>query len=302
MESAFQANPFLTDREKQTSNLELGEEIADIETMRKVEDAISAGMPIEYVKELKIRLNELNELEFDQLRDEAALLTPVLETIATSLTSSLSDAFKSFFDGSKNGFEAMRDMAVSVLDQIATKAFDIASAEIVSSIFGGLFGGVGGGLGALFGANKGGMVKGYNMGGMVDSYSDGGAIKSFGGIQSALDAESGTPVLAALHIGEQVLTDINGDAQYFRKLKASGAWDKMKNTGSYNYGGMVNSYNSGGNVQNRPTENKFGKMQSGNSTVVMNISTPDEGGFRRNEKQILRRQQEMMSRSKRRYG
>lgn len=299
LENQFQSNPFLSDRDRQLADINLAEQVAEMEMARKVEDAISAGMPVEYVIELQRRLQELNELEFDQLKQQAQAFTPLLETLATSLRSSLGEAFKSFFDGSKNGFEALRDMAISVLDSIASKAAEIAASELISSVVGGLFGGGGAAKGILsiFGANRGGMVNSYKGGGMVNSY-------NLGGIASALAKESGTPVLAALHAGEQVLTDLNGDAQYFRKLKASGQWDRMKgsNVGTYNYGGMVKSYNNGGTVQNRATENKYSKMQGGNTTVVMNISTPDEGGFRRNEKQLLRRQQDMMKRAQRRYG
>jgi hypothetical protein len=98
------------------------------------------------------------------------------------------------------------------------------------------------------------------------------------------------PVLAVLHKGEEVLSDLNGDAQLSRVLKRTGKWDDLK-ADYYANGGTV-----GRMVSPYWEEESSGRGRSGrrgpvaSGTTVNNyieVHANDANSFRKSENQIL---------------
>jgi hypothetical protein len=87
------------------------------------------------------------------------------------------------------------------------------------------------------------------------------------------------PVLAALHMNEQVLTTKNKDAQAFRAFQQSGVWDALKET---------HGFASGGQVGKKYDDNiRFNRINNKNNTK--SINTVNNFNFTSTETQLIKR-------------
>jgi tape measure domain-containing protein len=103
------------------------------------------------------------------------------------------------------------------------------------------------------------------------------------------------PYLAVLHQGEAVLSTLNGDAQRYRALKASGVWSQVPNfangtDGLYQksraYTGNWSRLSNAGGAMDAPLTTTTNQRQSVAYKPTFNIQTPDANSFRRSQRQI----------------
>jgi hypothetical protein len=94
-----------------------------------------------------------------------------------------------------------------------------------------------------------------------------------------------TPRLIVGHDGEEVLSTLNQDAQTFRSLKQSGAWDSLKR----------NTYATGGTIGHSRTANGSNVSQNSSTTNVFLSGITSEQSFRENRSRVAMT-------AKRRYG
>lgn len=226
------------------------------------------------------------------------------QQIQSGLSSAFETLFQDLTNGTKTLGQAFQDFGRNVLQMIAKILLQLAAMRIAKAITGGLFGGAGGGgglLGGLFRFADGGEVPHFDKGGPVidvpyqvmevQHLANGGMAESLGfAVMAAMQKEGANAVPAVLHTGEQVLTDKNGDAQFYRALEKSGRWMELKKSGVQNYdqGGIVGSAmarQSGGGGSSG------GRGRGSTSVTVNNQNTyvvSDVNDLRRSEKQRQR--------------
>jgi hypothetical protein len=108
------------------------------------------------------------------------------------------------------------------------------------------------------------------------------------------------PQLAVVHEGEEILTTMNEDAQTFRTLQKSGAWDLIK--------GGANNYAYGGTIGPKVTRANFVTTKKGNdksggdnyNTIINVPGINDRAQFQRTQTQIANRNNNLQQRSARR--
>ena len=93
------------------------------------------------------------------------------------------------------------------------------------------------------------------------------------------------PQLVVAHKGEEILTTLNQDAQFWRSLKRSGQWDELKTNGmpSYAYGGTIGGSSSGSTTAMTRTRSPIVQ----NTTFVIQANDPN--AFRSTESQVRER-------------
>jgi hypothetical protein len=103
------------------------------------------------------------------------------------------------------------------------------------------------------------------------------------------------------HVGEQILTTHNGDAQLFRQLETNGEWDRIKYNFKYQ-GDAIPNFRDGGSVGNINTSNKRTPQVSTQGAVynyAINVTTKDADSFRKSKSLIAQEQKLMMERNNR---
>jgi hypothetical protein len=203
----------------------------------------------------------------------------------SSLTNLFSSLFTDVAGGAKTAGEAFMDFARSVVQGIAQMAAEMlakfAIFQLMSAFFPGsakLLGGASSGGGSSFlGTLLGGFLGGKAHGGTIQAYAGGGEI---GRVMAQERAISGkTPRLIVAHDGEEILSTLNGDAQSFRSLKQSGAWDGIKN----------NRYATGGTIGGLRGDSGMGGGGASGGASVTNVfvtGATDEKSFRDNRSRV----------------
>jgi tape measure domain-containing protein len=234
------------------------------------------------------RLKELNEAKLDNVSKEFSTLANVLG--------------------------AVKDAVLEVAGSIAKLLIQKGVEKVLGGILGGASGGTGGigqsignGLAGLFGGGKyaGGTVGAYANGGMVGSYLKGGAVAdTFKNVMDVEERRSGKkaiPIVA--HEGEEVLSTLNKDAQYFRMLQSTGQWDAMKEGKSNFYsGGTVGKASS---ASYNPAPRQAQGNSGGSGTTIhtnFNIQTKNVNEFYRSQDQVAASTKQRLEEASRRRG
>lgn len=171
---------------------------------------------------------------FDRFGDNAATTADKINksfgNLAENMQTGFEDAFGAFIDGTKSADDAMRDMMLSISQQIMKEQFSIGMRSLIGGLTGGggfgeQSGGGGGLLGGIFNSIFGG---GKAKGGIIKKYSSGGPVAGGSGVRD--------DVPAVLTDGEYVL----------RKSAVNKYGTSMLDM--LNRGGMVKGYAGGGSV------------------------------------------------------
>jgi hypothetical protein len=131
----------------------------------------------------------------------------------------------------------------------------------------------------------------------------GGPVQLLGAIDKSMKAEGKNAILSVLHSGEQVLSDYTGEAQIYRKLEDRLGKNPLNKIPVFAYGGTVGD----SLLNNLPSGNSFKMGYRGNdqqttnndyrnTTVNINVTSPDIGGFNRSERQLGRMAAEYIKR------
>lgn len=270
--------------------------------------------------ELNNKMNEVNAQFGEQLLSlqEKYAEDPEGLRLATERLKELNDTK---LDGLKNEFSLLKGILGGVKDAVFEVMQSIAKMLIqkgVEKLLGGILGGAGGGGGAIGSAignailgNKanGGTIGTYASGGTIGCYSEGGSIMS--GIDKAMTKErsmsrgrKAIPIVA--HEGEEVLSTLNNDAQFFRKLKKTGAWESLKDGK-----GVGGNYYNGGTVGGSASDpfvslGGRGRGSDGGSynsySTNFRIETQNVNEFYRSKSQIASKTNQFLDESSRRNG
>jgi TP901 family phage tail tape measure protein len=171
---------------------------------------------------------------FDRFGDNAATTADKINksfgNLAENMQTGFEDAFGAFIDGTKSADDAMRDMMLSISQQIMKEQFSIGMRSLIGGLTGGggsgeQSGGGGGLLGGIFNSIFG---NGKAKGGIIKKYSSGGPVAGGSGVRD--------DVPAVLTDGEYVL----------RKSAVNKYGTSMLDM--LNRGGMVKGYAGGGSV------------------------------------------------------
>jgi tape measure domain-containing protein len=181
------------------------------------------------------------------------------QTIGSSVVNSVG----SFIDALRNGQNAFDAFIDSVLQGLG----QIGSNLIVSSIQG------------LFGFNGGGFAGGFAEGGTV---------------ADALRKEGPNGVLAVFTPGEEILSLKTGEAQRYQGLKEIFGNNPLKQINFYKNGGTVegNLLNNISvpsprlNIDDRPSNQTVNNSR--NSTININVTSPNASSFAKSERQLGR--------------
>ena len=174
---------------------------------------------------------------FDRFGDNAATTADKINksfgNLAENMQTGFEDAFGAFIDGTKSADDAMRDMMLSISQQIMKEQFSIGMRSLIGGLTGGggfgeQSGGGGGLLGGIFNSIFG---NGKAKGGIIKKYSSGGPVAGGSGVRD--------DVPAVLTDGEYVL----------RKSAVNKYGTSMLDM--LNRGGMVKGYAGGGGIEDR---------------------------------------------------
>jgi tape measure domain-containing protein len=216
--------------------------------------------------------------------EQAREMTSALQEMAnTDLTKAFVDAnpvasgLRDIIKGAVTDFENLGQTALNVLESIANKLLDNGLNMLLGNLFGG-------GLGNLFGgaAPVPDIFPGATFSlGTLPMFANGGSIDEV--MQKERNLSRKEPVLAVLHQGEEVLSTLNQDAQFYRRLKRSGQWDELK-TGS-----GIQSFATGGTVRSVQVESSSSNRSrmAYAQTTVYNITTPNADSFRKSQGQLI---------------
>jgi tape measure domain-containing protein len=245
------------------------------------------------VEELQAQFKIINDLKLDKARKEIdSVGTALKEGFAGILGDTLLSLFKL-----EDGFEEIgRNILLSMRDLFAQIAAELIKAQIISF------------------ATK--LIKTFSGGGEVPNKADGGEIVNAAdgyspfAIAAAARREkvlSGgkKPQLIMAHVGEEVLSTRNGDAQLWRKMKETGAYDLIKER----RGNMASGGTVGGNATTTAQSmvySKYPQKSSGSGGTTFNDYSVkidrvnDYESFRRSKTQIESRQRQQQTQSSRR--
>ena len=245
-------------------------------------------------------LDKLDAIEFSNLqRNTKVLQKEILDGLGGALEQTLS----SFFKAETSLGEAFANLGRSVLQMFADIAAKAVTAKLMGWV-GGLFGMGGGGL-PLFKDGGEVGVKRFAMGGNIPCFDNGGTIQdalALGlGVKRSLALEGNGAVPVVAHKGEQILTDLNGDAQLFRALQKSGEWTQIKSdrVNRYATGGTVGYAGSDlGRVNN--SRDKF--VRNNNVNTQITVVAKDVNSFVKAKSQIQRDMQAEQQRAAQRLS
>jgi hypothetical protein len=117
------------------------------------------------------------------------------------------------------------------------------------------------------------------------------------GISKAMKKEGANALPIVVSLNEQILSQKNGDADFFRYLEKSGEWESLKS--DYKYNRNIPNYLNGGSIGN-PTTNNMNRSNS--NTTVNNISNvtvkaTDVNSFRKSSSLIAQEQKMAQAKS-----
>lgn len=245
-------------------------------------------------------LDQLDKIEFSNLQNNTKVLQ---KEILDGLGGALEQTLSSFFKAETSLGEAFANLGRSVLQMFADIAAKAVTAKLMGWI-GGMFGMGGGGL-PLFKDGGEVGVKRFATGGSVPRFDSGGSIQdalALGlGVKRSLALEGNGAVPVVAHKGEQILTDLNGDAQLFRALQKSGEWTQIKSdrVNRYATGGTVGYAGSDlGRVSN--SRDKF--VRNNNVNTQITVVAKDANSFVKAKSQIQRDMQAEQQRAAQRLS
>jgi len=252
---------------------------------------------------LRDKLKEINEIKL-------ADITKQTDFLYQSLSAPLDNLFKGLTSFSGSIQDLLANFVNSIVGSITSALSKLASDSLLKSLLG--LGGGGGGIADLFGGGIGGGAAADLLGGLgLFTFANGGTVPTAANGLSVGSAYSmGSSVLKAMqtegmgaipivaHSGEEVLTDRNGDAQFFRELSKTGKWQSLKqnkglSVGNFDAGGIVGGNNSfGGSFANNGfTKNNQPTFVTNNHSTNIKVSAQDANSFRKSQAQIAREQQ-----------
>jgi len=204
------------------------------------------------------------------------------QTLGNTVTEGLTGAFSGFFQALVNGDNALQAFGQSLLNTLADVGGNLLQTGLKSAL--------------------GGIFK-FKYGGEVPRFAMGGPVQLLGAIDKSMKAEGKNAILSVLHSGEQVLSDYTGEAQIYRSLEDRLGKNPLNKIPVFAYGGAVGD----SLLNNLPSGNSFkigyrGNDQSTtnndyrNTTVNINVTSPDVGGFNRSERQLGRMAAEYIKR------
>ena len=229
-------------------------------------------------------------ISFRQGDDASFLLPEEVENEVTDyftqmedgLRGSTQELFSGLLSDVIRGTASIEEVLINFLTRIADIFAEIAAQWITSGLFD-LFGGGGGtssapsggfsfsGIGSTLFNTGLGAATGFSFGSPISGigFANGGTVGAF---YNAMRKEGNGARAIVAHIGEEVLSTRNGDAQAFRRMQSSGEWQKMK-SGYSRVGGSHNT--------------------------VINVSTQDAMSFNRNQSRIAQQQRLEQQRAER---
>lgn len=232
---------------------------------------------LQYLSQLEQETTRLAEIDFAGIESQ-------VNTFALAIGQPLETAFTSLFTDVIKGTKTVQDVLVSFLDSIAGYFAQIAAKMAAQNIMGALFptqqpanqssgfsfGGILSGLfGGLFGGGGGGSnpltsgVLSIASGVTIPSFANGGEILGLGlGMAKAMQREGVGAIPIVGHIGEQMLSAKNGDAQRYRQWKSP----RFEGFSANKYS---NSFSS------RPSDSNKNAY-----STTFNITTPNADSFR----------------------
>lgn len=287
----------------------------------------------EYAEQFSAMLDQLNQTESLTLQQIAIDNNEWLQLFSSGAT----DALTGFFESAQTGFKDLGQVGLGVLKSILNQLNQMIVKWLVMKMVMAIAGGGGGaaasgfsgktaqlpsfgggstfGAGATFGLDS--SIGSFNSGGPIGNYARGGPVDptqhtdsptTLGlSVMAAMKKEGHGARAIVAHDGEQILTDRNGDAQFFRFLERTGKWQKLKlNRPQRNYD--VSHFNNGGPVGNGNQIRGNAGNGSGstyitnNHTTNIEVKSPDANSFRKSRNQIAqeeRREQDRANRFKR---
>lgn len=272
----------------------------------------------QFIASLKAQLDEITNYDLSKIEEKFSVF-------GQAIKEPMQQAFTSLFGDVVRGTKSIGEVLNGFLSQIANFFATIAAQLATNAMMGffknlGLFniaGFSGGGT-----VTSSGQVSNFKEGGIVAletpvassstlnrdaitriaNFAKGGEVLDLGlAVHQALKREGtgGVPVVA--HIGEQILTTRNGDAQLFRQLEKSGEWDRIKYNFKYQ-GDFIPNFKMGGPVGNINTvkiRTPQGNPQGAVYNYTLNVTTKDADSFRKSKSLIAQEQKLMMERNNR---
>jgi tape measure domain-containing protein len=270
------------------------------------------------VREVREQLHKINEIKLNKIREQANLLgTEIRDGVKSAIDSSLS----AFFKAEASLSETLNNFARSVLKMFADLSAKFLAQSAANGLFsmfapqqqgnpnqGGIFSNVlstfGGGGGFIGDALTGVLTAKDGATVNVPNYDEGGSIWGLGSsVAKAMKKEGTGAVPIVAHRGEEVLSDKNNDAQFFRTLQRSGEWGELKDRG-------VNNYELGGTVGKRSNNssldgNGSDTINRGKGSVTVNqrfdIKAKDPNSLRKSARQLQTESEARARRSYERY-
>jgi tape measure domain-containing protein len=303
-ESEITGNIFKQIRLRQdAARLEIGGEFGDRRfDLRKRLDRREID-PVTFTN-ISANLDRLEQINLSQAFIDA---NPFAQAFSDLLLSTVDSASQSFKNMGEVGLNALRQIGMMLaklaIQMIAMKIFGIGGGGGLN--FSGAFGGTGFSGGGFAGGaytSVGASTIAFKYGGAVPNFSYGGDVAGLGAmVVRAMAREGAGAVPIVAHKGEQILSDLNGDAQLFRALQRNGEWRNIKQSygvQNYNYGGMV------GGDRTSNTSSPRGNTTRGDVHyhATYNISTPNPDAFRKSQDQITREKEQRSRRSAERNG
>lgn len=298
--------------------------------LNKIKEMEESGLyDPQFIAKLEEQVRAMEEMDLSKVEEK-------FNIFAQAIREPLQQAFSSMFTDVVKGTKSIGDVLLQFLDSVASFFANLAAQMVTNQVMGwfkqlGMFavGAVGGAIGGGIGLSGGGsmdlgglsagtaatdfvsansysIASGINIAGMynggevekIANFADGGLV---GGIYKAMQKEGFGAVPIVAHIGEQVLTDRNGDAQLFRQLEANGEWNRIKQDFKYN-GNNIRNFSYGGTVGNvnTPTmRTPQGNSQGAVYNYAINVTTKDADSFRKSKSLIAQEQKLMMERNNR---
>jgi hypothetical protein len=149
------------------------------------------------------------------------------------------------------------------------------------------------------------MIPNFKEGGSIgqkipklDTFAKGGSVKNklesmvnlSLGISKAMKKEGANALPIVVSLNEQVLSQKNGDADFYRYLEKSGEWESLKT--DYKYNRNIPNYLNGGSIGN-PTTNTMNKSNSNmvvNNNSYVTVKATDVNSFRKSASLIAQEQ------------
>jgi hypothetical protein len=280
-----------------------------------------------FIAEVKRQLDDITNYDLSKIEEKFSIF-------AQAIREPMQQAFSSLFTDVVRGTKSIGDVLNEFLTQVANFFANLAAQFVTNQVMGwfkqlgmfalgGLGGGLGSGVGAGMSAGSGATtfmtgantiasgvtipgVSNFNEGGEIERMANlakNGEILNLGlAVNKALRKEGNGGIPAVAHVGEQILTTRNGDAQLFRQLETNGEWDRIKYNFKYQ-GNAIPNFFDGGTVGKvgtvSPSRTPQGNPQGAVYNYAINVTTKDADSFRKSQSLIAQEQKLLQERRQR---